>query len=405
MCGRTLMLAVALSFCGTNVVYGQAYRVIHTFTGASDGAAPQAGVTVDRAGNLYGTASVGGVGFGTVYKLTRGGTNWVVMPLYNFAGGIDGEFPQAGVVIGANGTLYGTTTFGGAPGWGTVFNVAPAANACTTALCPWKEAVLYSFQGGSDGGHPRYGDLTFDTAGNAYGTTYDEGHDDSGTVFQLRPSGDGWTEDVLYRFLGASDGKGPMSGLIFDNTGNLYGTTFKGGQFALGTIFQLQPSGSSWTESVLYSFTGQDDGDGPIGGLVVDPSGNLLGTTADGVSNGGAAFKMTAQDNDGWTFTALYQWSYPGDYDCPGPWSNLTMDAAGNLYGTAIVDGAYWNGSVFKLAPSDSGWTYTDLHDFTGGSDGGLPVGGVALDATGNLYGTTSAGGTTGLGVVWEITP
>jgi len=400
-----IVLLLTTGLLATQTIQAQTLTVLHNFTGGGDGAEPQAGVTMDRAGNLYGTASSGGAGLGTVFRLARAGSGWVLTPLYSFAGGSDGAFPQAGVIIGSNGTLYGSTTFGGAGASGTVFNVRPTATACKSALCPWMETVLYSFQGGSDGAHPRYGDLVFDPAGNIYGTTYDGGDDDGGTVFELLPSGGGWTEEVLHRFPSSMDGKGPMSGLVLDATGNLYGTTFKGGQYEAGTVFSLHPSGSSWTENTLYSFKDQADGSSPIGGLIFDQSGNLYGSSADGMSNGGVIFEMTPQLSGSWTFNVLFGFVYPGDYDCPGPWSSLTADAVGNLYGTAIFDGSYQNGSVFKLTPSNGGWTYTDLHDFTGQSDGGMPVGGVVLDAQGNLYGTTSAGGSLNLGVVFEITP
>ncbi len=413
----TTALAIAIVFALTMVIpsaQAQTYTVLYNFTNGPGGEGPVAGVTLDRGGNLYGTASFGGSGSrGTVYKLAPKGSGWIFTPLYGFSGADDGLEPQARVVFGPNGTLYGTTTFGGKAeaGAGTVFNLKPSARACTTALCPWTETVLYSFTGGDDGRYPEYGDLVFDQAGNLYGTTVAGGSHGAGVVYELTPSGGGWTESVLYNFAGGTnDGGVPYSGVIFDKAGNLYGTTTVGGVgHNLGTVYQLTPSGSGWTEKILYSFQGGNDGYDPYGGLIFDSSGNLYGTTSIGGQPGsdGTVF-MLAPSNGNWNFTLL--WSLTGIYNYGGPYSSLTMDAAGNLYGTTYTDGLYNHGSVFKLTPSGGGWTYTDLHDFcseggSGCTDGDYPIGGVALDASGNLYGTAYGAGKYGGGVVWEITP
>ena len=172
-----------------------------------------------------------------------------------------------------------------------VYSLSPPATGCKTALCPWTETILYQFTGGSDGSNPG-GNLTFDRAGNLYGTTPYGGAFGQGTVFKLTPSNGGWTESVLHSFTGGSDGEQPNGGVILDEAGNLYGTTWEGGGSGCwgpgcGTVFQLTPSGSGWKENILYSFQYGTDGGYPIGGLIFDPSGNLYGTTTSGGSGGG----------------------------------------------------------------------------------------------------------------------
>lgn len=382
-------------------------QVIHNFTGGTDGAAPESGPTMDAAGNLYGTTVSGGgtgcnIGCGTVYKLTHKSSGWILNPLYAFNGGNDGANPSEPVVVGPNGSLYGTTGYGGgcsyySGGCGTVFNLRPAAAACKTALCPWTETLLYRFEGGGDGFVPSSGVL-FDKSGNLYGTTQWGGigscnSQACGIVYELMPSNGGWSENVLYNFTGGSDGGMPSGGLIFDQAGNLYGTTAIGGNTGgscgngCGTVFELMPSGSGWTEQVLYSFQGGSDGASPSGGLVFDKSGNLYGVSSTG------AFMLTAT-GAGWTFALIYGGTLVG--------SDLLMDAAGNLYGTS--NGPYGYGSVFQLAPWNGTWTYYDLYDFTGG-DGSGPSGSLVLDTNSNLYGVTSQGGANGDGVVFELPP
>jgi len=386
----------------------QTFSVIHNFAGGQDGSQPVAGLTADRTGNLYGTASAGGAGYGTVFKLAFKNSGWILSPLYSFSGNDDGAGPVTAPVVGPNGTLYGSTAAGGGgscseiyeySGCGTIFNLHPSAAVCKSALCPWTEVVLYRFAGGSQGAYP-IGKLLFDQSGNIYGTTFDYLQLGSlGTVFELMPSGGGWTKSVVQRFDG-SDGQYPLAGLIFGQSGSLNGTTYYGGANSNGAVYQLTPSGSGWSESVLYSFQGNNDGANPAAGLISDNAGNLYGaTTAGGSGGGGTVFELTPS-NGQWTLSVLY--SFTGG---AGPANCLVMDTAGNLYGTTVEDGTYGEGTVFELTPSGSSWIYTDLHDFTGGSDGADPFGGVILGANGNLYGTTEDGGANGDGVVFEITP
>lgn len=390
----------------------QAFSVIHSFNGVADGATPYAGVTIDRAGNLYGTASSGGAdNEGTVFKLSHQGAGWILAPLHSFTGGPDGSGPLARVVFGPDGKLYGTTAQGGAT-VGTVFSLAPSPTACKTALCPWTEMVLHDFEGGDDGIFPSGGDVAFDRSGNLYGTTPVGGSGyqpyceefGCGTAYRLTQANGGWSETVIYQFSNGSTAT-PYGGVVLDSSGNLYGTTEAGGSADWGSIYGLAPGNGSWSQKVLYNFLGQDDGGTPSAGLLPDGLGNFYGATQyKGVNGGGTAFKLSLVGGN-WTYQAIY--GFTGNL---GPAASLTMDADGNLYGTTEGDGAQGYGSVFRLSPSNDGWTYTSLHDFTGGVDGKYPVSNVTFDATGNLYGTASEGGSGsgceyGCGTVWEITP
>jgi uncharacterized repeat protein (TIGR03803 family) len=210
-----------------------------------------------------------------------------------------------------------------------------------------------------------------------------------------------WEETVLYHPYGY-----PGSGLTMDHAGNLYGTTFNGGSHLFGSVYKLTPSGSGWIESDLYDFTSGADGSFPQAGVVLDREGNIYGaTSAGGSGHGGTVFEL-ANSNGNWIYNDLYSLTGPGGPRLVvGPIGNLVMDGAGNLYGTSISDGAHGYGAVFKLTPSNGRWTYTSLHDFTNGSDGGYPYSTLVLDPGGNLYGTASSGGAQGLGVVFEVTP
>lgn len=399
----------------------QTFQVIHDFTGGADGAAPKAGLTMDGAGSLYGTASSGGIandGYGTVYRLKRSGSDWVCNPLYSFLE-TDGTSPRARVVFGPDGVLYGTTSTGGDGSncfgsCGTVFNLRPSLSACRSALCPWTDTVIYKFTVDPDGDRPGYGDVLFDRAGNIYGTTVYGGMGQCyglscGVVYELTPSRSGWTESVLYSFSGASDGALPYNGVISDKAGNLYGTTAGGGTSNCGVVFQLTYSaGSGWTEYVLHSFQCGNDGSFPYAGLIFDSLGNLYGaTTSGGTGNSGTVFELTPSGNT-WAYHLLYSFTGGGSF-C-GPWGTLAVDAAGNIYGTTYCGGEFESGSVFKLTQTGGGWTYASLYDFDGGGDGGYPISNVAFNTAGNLYGTANEGGTyacggLGCGVVWEITP
>jgi uncharacterized repeat protein (TIGR03803 family) len=418
-----LAMVFALAIVATPAVQAQTYKVIYNFTGGADGGSPWAGLTIDAAGDLYGTTIGGGAGnSGTVFELTDSGSGWSLATLYSFQGGDDGAGPQGRVAIAQDGSLYGTTAGAGFGctfhGCGTVFHLTPPQ--ADAASVPWNETVLHRFTGTIDGGNPQ-GDLTFDAAGNIYGTTMFGGclpsfcgweYGGYGVVYKLTTSAAGWTETVLHAFQWNEDGGYPLGGVVFDGAGNLYGVVEGGHPY--GLVYQLSPSGSGWTKQTLYEFPGGGHGADPYGGLIRDPSGNLYGTTQYSAPYGtGTIFELTPS-NGGWAFNTLYVLPPCGflvsSYCGEGPMDKLMMDAAGNLYGTTREGGAIAYGSVFKLTPSNGGWTYTTLHDFNG-DDGRVPVSSLVFDANGNLYGTTAAGGSGGdcpawgCGVVFEITP
>jgi uncharacterized repeat protein (TIGR03803 family) len=408
------------SGCGTvfklapNSRSGWTESVIYTFKGGSDGAFPYAGLTLDSAGNLYGTTLLGGTqptnclgwSCGTVFKLAPGSHgSWTESILYSFTGGSDGGEPRGELIFDSAGSLYGTASVGGkSSGSGTVFKLTPASNS-------WTLNVLYSFfdSNGNDGFDPQSG-LIFDKAGNLYGTTLFGGSarcsGGCGVVFELISNGNGsFSESVLYNFLGgASDGAYPAGGLVFDQVGNLYGTTYSGGRSPgpVGVVFQLAPgSGGQWTETVVHAFTGSFDGASPYGALVFDQAGNLYGATyRGGTADVGTVFELTPTTGGQWTKSTIY--SFPSS-DGQDPNGNLVEDASGNFYGTTYPGGTYAQGEVFKLAPnSTGGWTKGTIYSFKGTTDGALPSN-LVFDKSGNLYGTAVVG--PGLGSIFELKP
>jgi uncharacterized repeat protein (TIGR03803 family) len=374
----------------------QTYKVIHNFTDiGTDGATPYGGPVLDASGNLYGTTYLGGkYGNGSVYQLSPSGSDWNYSSLYSFNNLPDGAGPAFGsLAIGPNGALFGTTEGGGY--FGTAFEIASPEVSASKG----KEVQTHIFGLGTDGAQP-IGGVVFDSAGNFYGTTSLGGAYGNGTVFEEKRSGSWWTESVIYSFTGGNDGTNPPAGVTVDAHGNLYGTTSFGGAHGVGVVYELSPSGSGWTQTVLYTFRGRRDGQYPVGGVVLDQAGNLYGTTFDGGVNGGGTVYELSPSGTGWKFTTLH--SFSGAYG--GPYNKLTL-ANGNIYGFTEAEGANGLGSVFKLSPAKRGWTFTDLYDFVGGSDGAQPYGSVAVDSDGNVFGTANTGGSWNQGVVFEITP
>jgi len=342
--------------------------------------------------------------------------------LYNFTGTGDGGTPMAGLVLGSGGGLFGTTSYGGTHGWGSVFELIPKTGG------GWTEATLYSFTGAGDGAIP-LADLTIGKSNVVYGTTEYGGTYGFGTVFALLPAAGGaWTEKVLYSFKGGTDGANPVAGLaLASTTGVLYGTTYNGGTAGLGTIFQAAPSqGGTWSEKVLYSFQGGTDGANPVSDLVIGANTTLYGTTSQGGSvtiqagtgpcppnsqntpcvyaNWGTVFQLTTKGGGTWTEALLY--TFLGLSDGGTPESKLIIGAGNVLYG-----GTFWGGSptvcpvggypqgcgtVYSLTPPTGGgsWTQAVLHTFTGVSpDGSHPYGNLTVSTAGIIYGTTLTGG------------
>jgi uncharacterized repeat protein (TIGR03803 family) len=321
--------------------------IIHSFGGsAQDGTLPHANLIFDAIGNLYSTTYYGGAyNDGTVFELTpRPGGGWMEKILHNFNGG-DGQAPLGGLIFDSAGNLYGTTSGGGSQGGGTAFELTPNVNG------GWTERVLHNFD--QTDGHYPFSSLIFDTAGNLYGTTQVGGAYNGGTVFELRPAvGKGWAEKVLYSFNGTA-GTVPDCSLIFDAAGNLYGTAAEGGAYNAGTVFELMPTvGDNWTLSVLHTFDPLvNDGVEPSAGLIFDASGNLYGTTYYGGTYGaGTAFELTPTGGGNWTETVLNNFNYSGGKGI-APYASLILDSAGNLYGTTYTGGVHGHGTVFEITP------------------------------------------------------
>lgn len=393
----------------------------------TNGAIPEAGLVTDSQGNFYGTTAYGGThAFGNVFEVTRGGNGaWQIVDLYDFTGGTDGGDPLGGVVLDANGNLYGTTSLGGQGkcvkagtqwfGCGLVFELSHVGSS-------WQETVLFNFLPGVTKGIIPSAGLVFDKAGNLYGTTWAPGvvavptsrpvdtfwgcnaPGCGGAVFELSPTSNGWKETDIYAFTGASDGASPQASLVFDDAGNLYGTTAYGGVsgYGFGVVFELSPNANGWKENVLHTFTGQSDGKYPLASVLIGSAGELYGTASvGGGSNQGTVFEITPGNNQ---FSVLY--SFTGAADGGTPYAAVISDSLGNLYGTTFYGGdqGVW-GVVYELTPSQGSWTETVLHTFQL-TEGANPAAPLLLGAGGRLYGTSANGGSTDTaGTVFEIMP
>jgi uncharacterized repeat protein (TIGR03803 family) len=409
----------AFAFCmllglaaGSQRAAAQTETVLYAFCSqpyCADGTTPDATLVMDSAGNLYGAAAGGSSQFygGVVFEVNS--KNEEESLVYDFAAIPQGVAPNGALARDTSGNLYGTTAGGGYDvgkckkfyGCGVLYK-----------LLEGSEQVLYTFLGGSDGQEPN-GGLILDANGNIYGTTYRGGGNAArpGTVFEVSPSG---VETILHRFAAyKGDGRLPSGGLVMDKKGNLYGTTSEGGVDGFygpglecyeqcGTVFEVTAAG---VEKTLYSFRGSKlkDGASPFDSLILDKKGNLYGTTyAGGLYGYGTIFELTTAGVE----KVLY--SFVGQPDAGNPVGRLLLDAKGNLYGTTSFGGTFGVGAVFELSASGK---ESVLYSFTGGTDGASPFDGLVMDAAGNLYGTTEIGGNfgnscpEGCGVVFKVVP
>jgi uncharacterized repeat protein (TIGR03803 family) len=398
--------------------------------GSGDGMSPTRTLMADEDGALFGTTAFGGEGTGqgdgTVFKLVHHGVgHFLENVLYRFRGlnNGDGMQAEATLVADATGALYGTTVYGGSAavgggGGGIVFKLTPT----TFDRTRYSETVIYRFKGGNhnDGSQP-YAGVIIDGSGALYGTTA-FGGSGYGTVFKLSPDRSGYRETVIYRFNGiaAGDGANPYSLLIADGTGALYGTTANGGSTSFaaqggGVVFKLTPAGHGYTESVLYRFQGgtYNDGATPVAGLMFDQMGDLFGTTELGGSlaagdrgqGGGAVFELTPTQT-GYAESIPYEFQGPANGDGYFPQCALIADRNGNLYGTTSFGGSDSDGIVFKLSQSMGNYSESILYTFVGapGNDGAQPYSSLIAGRFGSMSGTTLNGGS-GDGTVFRITP
>jgi uncharacterized repeat protein (TIGR03803 family) len=421
---RAALLAASLGVvaASSTTSLAQSEWVVHSFDG-THGDQPMGNLIADSAGNLYGTAFQGGAhNWGIVYELVRPvppKTAWTEIVLYNFTGGADGALPEGGVIFDNAGNLFGTTYQGGASKTGTVFELSPPA----TPGGAWTESVLHSFQPLSgDGEYPETG-LTWDHSGNLIGVTPSGGSNrpsacggNCGTVFQLSPpstTGGEWTETILQNFKWGQ-GVEPLGIPVVAANGTLYGTTYSGGLGGEGVVYRLTPPAApdgSWAYRVLHAFTAGLDGASPRGSLALHGKGVLYGTTTRaGTNGGGTVFQLVPPVNPGgaWTENILYNFgSFTGDAGDPA--ANIIFDSAGNIYGTTTAGGTANGGAVFQLTPpasSDGNWTETVLHSFhdENENDGALPSGGLIFGKNGVLFGVTQIGGAHGEGAVYGVT-
>jgi uncharacterized repeat protein (TIGR03803 family) len=397
----TLILAICSWASTEAVLYSLCSK-----TSCADGALPYSALVADSLGNLYGTTyqygSNSSFPYGVVFELKHSGTGWTYIVLHNFAGGpTDGSYPRAPLVFDKAGNLYGTTYQGGAKNYGTVFVMKHSGS-------KWTESLIHSFLSTSttDGYYP-YAGLTFDAKGNIYGTTQFGGHSGQGTVFLLTPSNGKWTYRLIHNFAGGSDGAQPLGPITVGANGYYYGTTYYGGKtYNEGTVFRLFEARGVWIGQIVYAFSGGAGGDYPDSGLAMDASGNFYGTTYyGGANNLGTVYKLKAQQNNKFTQSVIKSFGGPpSDGEYPYYDSGVVLDTKGNIYGTTYAGGANSLGAVFELKPSGGGYKETLLHSFSSTADGYYPYGGVIL-FKGNVFGTTANGGAHGGGVVFEVRP
>ena len=381
------------------------YKILHAFTATGgDGGGVYGGVAFDQQGNLFGTTGGGGAyGYGTVFELSpNSGGTWEETILASFMNGdLNGQEPQSTPAVDATGNVY-VTNLGGAERGGNILQFMPNSMG-------WNLQVIYNFcsrPNCEDGSNP-YSGVAVDHNGNLYGTAF--------VVFELSPASGGWAENVLYSFCPTSScntGFNPFGGVILDRLGNLYGATGLGGPTGGGVVYELRHAAETWKVTVPHSFgTFPGDGVGPTGNTAVDNSGDIFGVTAGGGTNKcittcGTIYKLTPTSNGHWKETVLFD--FTNGSTGFSPVAGVTLDAAGNIYGTTLYGGSSTCGcgTVFKLSPNSNGtWTYSVLHTFEG-PDGNSPMAKLVLH-NGKLYGTTVAGGGTSgsFGVVFELTP
>jgi uncharacterized repeat protein (TIGR03803 family) len=432
---RPAFLFSLLFFSAISVIgWCQTETTLYTFSSGTDIMEPDYGLVFDSQGNLYGSSYAGGTNDrGGVFQLSPNGSGWTETVLHSFTGGhSDGTMPNATPVVDASGNVYATTFYGGntgacLDGCGTIVKLAQ------TSPGVWTETPVHVFQGhsqGTDGAHPLA--IGLNSQGYPYGVTFTGGSSDAGTFYQIVPTAGSFSEKQLFDFANG-DVSAPQGGLVMDPQGNLYGTSLGGGANSLGAVFELSPGANgTWTEKAIFSFAT----DGAKGGtpypnpdLSMDSLGNLYGTCRQGGLQNmrcgsvgcGFVFKLTKDANGTWQGAAIYK--FRANEDGLGPRDGVVLDPAGNVYGTTLYGGGRGGtdcsagtnllscGTVYELTPQTEG-TYkeTILHRFASSPDGAEPFGGLILDSAGNLYGTTSRGGDAtcgfgyGCGIVFEIT-
>jgi uncharacterized repeat protein (TIGR03803 family) len=417
-------LTLAALLLAATFATAQNMTILHSFNDTNNNSTdlniPEAPLIADHAGNLYGTTISGGTSKydGGVFEISPPaalGGPWTETILYNFSGGTDGTMPVGGLVMDANGALYGTTSEGGTGLYGTVFQLSPPA----VQGGAWTETILFSFDKGNDGGGP-VSSLVFDKSGNLYGTASSGGSGAGGVIFELSPpaiSGDPWTETVLYSFVAAKKsvtGCEPEASLLPAQSGAFYGTTIGCGANGGGVAYELSPpaiSGGAWTYSVIHVFgfaNGTGDGNYPTANLIAGKGGVLYGTTQEGGTDGlGTVYSLTPPTTKGgaWTESVLHIFT---NTDGAFPVGGLNLTANGTLYGTTCCGGSNIVGNIFKLTPptvSGGSWTFTTLYNCTNATTSPSFPWASMLLINGALYGTSHSGGPNNDGTVFKFIP
>lgn len=401
------MIAAAFALLGGRAGASGTQGVVYSFTGGNDGGNPATGLVYDAAGDAYGTTVTGGLyGCGTIFKLTPSQSLWTRTTLWQFTCGADGKNPHGGLTFDGKGNLFGTTVAGGSggsctgDGCGVVFRLGARGG-----LRP-----IYNFTGKTDGWGPG-APVAIDSAGNIYGTAPDGGRQSlcggngCGVVFKLSFQHNHWVQTVIHGFTGRNDGALGSLGPLLINGGAIYGVTEVAGKYSAGTAFKIVPgSGGTFTFTTIWQFRGMPDAGFPYGGLIADAHGNLFGTSYYGGATGlGSVYELSPNRNGTYRERVLYSFK-GGSGDGSLSTSTLVFDSTGNLWGTTSAGGGSCDcGTIFKLA---SNGTESIAHSFGSTStDGAFPYYGLSFDVNGNLYTSTVAGGLYGQGTVYGLTP
>jgi uncharacterized repeat protein (TIGR03803 family) len=398
------LVMIAVTLVLATAAWASSETILYSFNSFSgDGYYPYSGLVADAKGNLYGTTQSGGAGYGTVFELSLSGGVWTETILHTFtAGTTDGAYPEySSLILDKKGNLYGTTYNGGTSNLGTIFEVAKSGST-------WKESLLHSFTNVAPDGYGPQAGLSFDTAGNMYGTSEYGSTHGAGTVFQLKPlKNGGWSYKVIHVFPGSPVAYYPVGGLTQGLDGYYYGTTYYGGAvWNAGSVYRMFLSRGVWVAQTVYNFGGDTLGMGPDSSLTVDAAGNLYGTTYQGGDfNLGLVYELKRGKNDKFTYIVLR--SFGGNPDGSYPWygAGVTMDSKGDLFGTTRYGGTQsGQGTVYELKLTNGHYNERVLWDFGASGDAYQPLAGVIL-VKGKVFGTTYAGGAHGAGAVFEVTP
>jgi uncharacterized repeat protein (TIGR03803 family) len=405
---RIIVLFLVVTIFSAAASAGTTFQIVYTFVGGNNASQPSTPLTVDGAGRLYGDSYFGGGttacnenGCGTVFQLVPKNGHWAEQVLTNFPGSTYGPYASAPLVLDNAGNIYGIgtdeyTNTDGEFVTGQLFELLNSDGSYT------ETTLHYFILGDTDAEYPQPG-LVRDREGNLYGSSDEGGSSNEGTVFEFSPTGDGtWTETLIFQF-GTEKSDYPIGPMAIDKEGNLYGITANGGDYGFGAVYRLSKENGAWEFRELYDFPPPNVLNPPTpGGLVVDDEGNLYVNTQYEGTGVGSLFKLTPAQGY-WTYSLIH--SFTGATDGGYPSGALAVDASGNIYGTTFLGGMYGNGTVFEFTPGASGtWSETVLYNFRGTADGLYPDG-VIRDSAGNLYGTTEIGGAGLDGIVFEITP